>query len=296
MKILVIVMNSGRTFQQLADELTALYGPMATSVFRCYSTHNPLRTDRPEIYWENIRIFLHELHTILYTRDNKLNIEVIPTEAYFFLCKMCVDRSFTVANLIDIRNDRTVKHNKNIANDLSHNVLPQYITMRRQFDYHGLAPQAQPGTVATPPMPPMHNMMSMPQMQPYHTPPMMGMPGMSNMPYMGMPSMSNMPYIGMPSMPYMPYMPHMGMPGPVQQTQSIRQAAETIRIRPRILRRRDASDWKKGKGELDREVTIPLHNLQDSMPLDFYTVHRCDTNGAIPQVTPVPNRPPPPSP
>lgn len=262
---MVIVMS--RTFQQLADELTSVYGPMATSVCQCYVTHNPLKTDKPEIYWENVRIFLHELHTILYTQDNKLNIEVIATEAYFFLCKMCVDRSFTVSDLIDIRNDRTVKHNKNIANDLSHNVLPQYITMRRQFDYQGIIPSLSPGMVAMPPMQPM----------------------MGHMPYMQYPGM------GMP--PQMPMSMSMPIPVPNPVPPAPAQGTGIIRTRPRILRRINALPLKKQETDgANREVTIPIHNLKDGLPLDFYTVHRCDTDGTMPQVTPVPNHPPPPSP
>lgn len=262
------------TFQQLADELITMYGPLASSVHQCYTIHNPLKTDQPMIYWENVRIFLHELHTILYTRDQKHNIEIIPTDAYFFLCKMCVDRSFTVADLINIRNDRTVKFNKNIANDLSHNVLPQYITARRQFDYTGIAPMPCPGPVSAPPMQPMP------------------MPIMPMMPMQHMSMMHPMMQMQMP-----PMHPMMQIPSMQPVTHASTTDTNSIRTRPRILRRIDAAKpFLKDIKDIKRDITVPIHNLKDEFPLDFYAMHRCDADASVPEITSVPNRPPPPPP
>ena len=131
--------GANRTFQHLAHDLCQVYGHIANDIFLSYTNINPLRFKdnvSADSYWENVRIFLDEMHKILYTKEHKLSISSIRTEAYYFLCKMCIDRSFSVKELIDIRNVRSVKYNKDIANDISHISLPSYITYLRQIPSH----------------------------------------------------------------------------------------------------------------------------------------------------------------
>lgn len=186
-----------RTFEQLSTELNSLYGPVADGVYKCYTSADPLAKGNTAEYWENVRLFLDELHRVLFLRDHTHCVEKLCTENYYFLTKLCVDRSFSLPDLITVRNDRKKQHCKILANDISHNVLPLYILYLKQDNgrKHTVT-DCTPGPVRAPP-----------GLTPYcygpYMPPGMQMPGLMPQ-YMPMPQ-------GMP-MPY--YMP-MPMPGPM---------------------------------------------------------------------------------
>lgn len=115
--------------------LYAVYGTyLPDDVYKHYCNINPLEldmglTNNPvDKYWECTNRFLTSLHEVLLDPAHSLSIDNIKTENYYFLAKVCVDRSFDVGDLINIRNIRNVKYNKDLANQISHHVLPLYIT------------------------------------------------------------------------------------------------------------------------------------------------------------------------
>lgn len=115
-------------------QLHTVYGvSLPDDIFKFYCDANPLKLDLNEqksadTYWECVNRFLTTIHSVLLDPAHELSIGNIMTENYYFLAKVCVDRSFDVGDLIKIRNDRKIKHNKNLANQISHHVLPFYIT------------------------------------------------------------------------------------------------------------------------------------------------------------------------
>ena len=120
-------------------KLHTVYGArLPDDIYKYYCETNPLRinlesnsdsdSNNLNLYWECVSRFLSNLHDVLLDPKHELSINNIMTENYYFLAKVCVDRSFAIGDLIKIRNDRKVKHNKNLANLLSHHVLPFYIT------------------------------------------------------------------------------------------------------------------------------------------------------------------------
>ena len=115
-------MDGERTFEQLAHELENVYGLIANSVYSAYELHNPLKLDTEQFiqYWETTRAFLENLHSVLYHKEHQLSIYSIKPESYYFLVKMCIDRSFTLSQLIDIRNDSDNKKAKDLANEIAH--------------------------------------------------------------------------------------------------------------------------------------------------------------------------------
>jgi hypothetical protein len=121
-----------QTLEQLGLELNRVYGSIAGSIFNYYCHVDPLiRADAERVnYWENVRILLTELHQVLYKRDHPYSIDRINTENYYTLCKMVVDRSLSICDMI-VMKDR--KQCKTLANEISHNVLPLYIFYLRQI-------------------------------------------------------------------------------------------------------------------------------------------------------------------
>jgi len=292
-------MNNERTYAQLAADLEHVYGCNAASVFSVYINHNPLSftTEQAEQYWEHTRRFLEHLHNVLYAKDHQLSLHSIKPESYFFLTKICLDHAFTVPELINIRNNRESKVAKDMANDIAHDILPPYLTYRRQtlncsFD----APQNGPGLVIRPPMPWMQP--QMPWMQPQ-----MQMPWMQ--PQMQMPWMQ--PQMQMPWM-----QPQMQMPW--MQIQTPKPACTTIskpsgsgdaikKPKPLIIRKPKCVRTGEEKQPVENELNMPTPSDSDEVPLNFYNVYCSDrankvNNTAeqhhIPQIFPVPNRPPPP--
>ncbi len=112
-----------------------IYNPtLSTAVFMAYSKANPLKLSRDSeshhgTYWMQTFKFLNSLHEVLSHPTHEMNLKNIKTDNYYFLIKMCVDFSFTVPDIITIRNDPSTKVCKVIANDLLKSAaIPSYIS------------------------------------------------------------------------------------------------------------------------------------------------------------------------
>ena len=112
------------------------YDPILTgAVFEAYARANPLKVS-PKLkstYWTQTFKFLNAFHEVLGHPTHEMNLKNIKTDNYYFLVKMCVDYSFTVPEIITIRNDKETKVCKVISNDLLQNgpcgpTIPSYIT------------------------------------------------------------------------------------------------------------------------------------------------------------------------
>ena len=297
-------MDGDRTFSQLATELEQVYGCNAASVFSIYVKHNPLKcTDQltMEQYWEHTRRFLEQLHIVLYTKEHQLSLHNIKPESYFFLTKTCIDHSFTVTELINIRNDREHKYSKDIANEIAHHILPPYLTYRRQtincsFDGSSIGPGSisQSAYMHASPMPfnpsQMHAspMPFNPSQMPVQMPPFSSM----QMPFSSM----QMPFSSM-QMPFS----SMQMPYPSQcsMIQPATRIKPTIKRKPTCIRKGEERSISDG-----HSLTMPPLSDCDNIPLNFYNVycseHANNVNASedthhVPQIFPVSNRPPPPS-
>jgi hypothetical protein len=270
---------SERTFSQLAAELEHVYGCNAASVFVIYTKHNPLKftNEQAEQYWEHTRRFLDHLHAVLYAKDHQLSLHVIKPESYFFLTKICIDHAFTVTELINIRNDREQKYSKNMANDIAHHILPPYLTYRRQTlncSFGGASGWTGPGIVSQ--------------------------QAMATAMYMPMPMPMHYPYL--PQTTPMPT--PMPMPTPRVNPFPPPSIAEPVkRIRPYIRRKPTCIRKGEERTAMTEGLTMPLPTDTDEVPLNFYSVYCSDrankvNNTAeehhVPQIFPVPNRPPPP--
>lgn len=111
----------------MEKRLYAIYGhQLPTEIYQYYSDSNPLKCAKT-VYWEHVGRFLNFLHEVLLNKDHSYFVGRIKTENYFFLCKMCVDKSFDICDIIDIRNDSACKYNKTIATNIAHNVMPAYV-------------------------------------------------------------------------------------------------------------------------------------------------------------------------
>jgi len=285
-------MDSTRTFSDLAADLERVYGCMAGSVYAVYALYNPLKAATNEVYWEHTRKFLEQLHMVLYTKDHQLSLHKIKPESYFFLVKTCIDHSYAVTELIDIRNDRENKHTKDMANYIAHHILPPYLTYRRQtlhcsFD-HNDGPG--PGRISV-----AAQSYAMPMPQQSWGPMQMQMPMPMPMPMpMQMPTMP--PWGQWCQMPIqtMPY----GTAKISTDSQPQKRLKPTIRLKPTCTR--------AGATREQPRLHMPIPSDSDNVPLNFYTVYcsariSCVNNTAdaeqhhVPQIFPVPNRPPPPS-
>jgi hypothetical protein len=283
------MLNGQRTFSHLAAELKQVYGCTADSVFSIYVKHNPLKygqgmmstsESEPEVmrYWEHTRRFLEYLHSVLYAEDHELSLHKLKPESYFFLTKICIDHAFDITELINIRNDKERKYAKDMANDISHHILPPYLTFRKQtlycrFDGASLGP----GMIAPDaqflgcPMP----QQMMPQQMPM-------------MPQMMMPQQ-------MPMMPQMmPMQPPSLIPRPIKKVK----VRPTIRIKPTCIREGEEYNL------LTESLEMPAPTDSDDVPLNFYSVYCTERTNKVnssaethhvPQIFPVPNRPPPPT-
>lgn len=113
----------------LKDTLVQVYGITALTIYDIYIRYNPigLTEENKDQYWEHTRKFLEGLHTALYRENHKFSIRVIKPESYFKLVITCLNLSFTVTETLELANCIT-----DMTNDISHNILPPYITFRRQ--------------------------------------------------------------------------------------------------------------------------------------------------------------------
>jgi hypothetical protein len=104
---------------------------LSGAVFTAYAKVNPLKLQdlNKGSYWTQTFKFLSALHEVLGHPTHEMNLRNIKTDNYYFLVKMCVDFSFTVPEIITIRNDKESKVCKIIANDLLNTgAIPFYIT------------------------------------------------------------------------------------------------------------------------------------------------------------------------
>jgi hypothetical protein len=293
-------MDGTRTFAHLATELTQVYGYTADAIYNVYVKHNPLKygTDKLEQYWEHTRKFMEDLHRVLYDKTHQLSLHQIRPESYYFLIKTCIDHAFSITELISIRNDREKKYAKDMANDIAHNIIPPYLTYRKQtINCNITGSGVVPGPVAlppgVPPMPPMPPQQFMPfQMpMPFHPFPMqqMYMP-----PTMPMPMPMQMPFPPFPPFPPM-QMPMMPMP--------MQQPTQPAKIRPVVKQKPVCIRNSEEKAQATEGLVMPLPSDDDNIPLNFYSVYCTELANRIknpsdehniPQILPVPNRPPPP--
>ena len=286
-------MDGERTFEQLAQELDTVYGLIANSVYSAYELYNPLKLEEREFchYWETTRGFLENLHSVLYHKEHQLSIYSIKPESYYFLVKMCIDRAFTLSQLINIRNDSENKKTKDLANEIAHHVIPPYLTHRRQNINHSYykSNNVAPNIINDP------KAMYIPTQQPPPMPPQF-MYGHTMMP----PPFMYGPQMGM--MPPMPFMYPQGPPIPprpsmysVSDTEPIKRRKPIIRLKPKCVR--------KGAEKDQLGFSIPV-SPDDDTPLNFYSVYCSDRSSCInteskdhhvPMIFPVQNRPPPPN-
>ena len=159
---------------------------------------------------------------------------------------MCVDMSFDIRDLINIRNDNTEKYCKVIANKISHLVLPFYIlNLQSQLKQEDYSIQQLSEVSPNPVFNPMTNMPFQlwgHPMMPYNVPP-----------YFGMHSM----------MPQYSYSPHV----PVKQASDMPVQGNT---RPKPIIK------PKIKSHNDSTLLIPTED-GDSIP---HTVYNCFNNNA----------------
>jgi hypothetical protein len=287
-------MDGERTFEQLAYELENVYGLIAGSVYSAYELHNPLKLDVDQVpqYWEITRAFLEHLHSVLYHKEHQLSIYSIKPESYYFLVKMCIDRSFTLSQLIDVRNDSDNKKTKDLANEIAHHVIPPYLTHRRQNVSHSYYKSniVTPNQINDPNASFMQPPMQPPQMPFMYGPPQM--PFMYGPPQMPMP----MPFM-YPHNPPVPPRPSMyATPnGGKTYSEPSKRRKPIIRLKPKCVR--------KGNEKDQLGFSIPLSENNDA-PLNFYSVYCSDRatcvnneskNHHVPMIFPVQNRPPPPN-
>ncbi len=285
-----------RTVDQLASELNDVYGSVAGNIFHYYRSINPLTRIEPKVYWENVRVFLDELHQVLYRKDHTHSVDKINTENYYFLCKMCVDRSFAIYDIISIRNDRDQQSCKLLANEIAHNVLPLYILYLRQIPNKTHYHNSEPGLISLSAIPPHMRQLQqgssgIPPGTPGQYSPPQGATGQYSVSQYGMPQYGILPY-GMP--PYgMPQygVPLYGMPdihtmyGASGMPAMLPPAPPKIRPKPRCIRRGDAKQIAATKcvplpdddedtfplsmcSSLDGYVSVPeIHHVPKIMPL-----------------------------
>lgn len=288
-------------YEQLSGQLYDLYGDTAQQVYKRYVKHDPLAVPGNN-YWEHVRIFMDELHAILYDKDHKLSIMSIRPESYFILTNMCVGRSFTVADLISI-NSKDISYS-NISYDIAYEVLPGYITYRRQTPKHThhthelgvVAPDRPTPQVATSVMQPMY-----PQMHPMY-------PQMYMHPQI-YPQMH--PHMYNPYMPYhyKPALPPHSHSYSLQQTQTPSPEVRpnrpgtpaTDKLRPKII----VKPVCIRRGDPKVASSVYVISDEDNVPADFYSVYCSNgvvstndtsTEHHVPYILPVMNRPPPPVP
>ena len=115
--------------EDLARTLLDNYGYLPKKVHEIYCKVNPLNTDS---YWENVNIFLENLHNILYKPVYSYSLKNITPEHYFFITQICVINSFDIFQRIQILNNQASKPCKTIANLISHEHLHDYLTYLRQ--------------------------------------------------------------------------------------------------------------------------------------------------------------------
>ena len=106
------------------------YNPFANALHMYYCAVNPLKMAQPN-YWSHVQCFVTEINNVLYSPGHTHNLCHLGTESYYFLCKLCIDKSFSVSDLILLRNDRTEQLTKVLANEISHNLLPLHIIYLR---------------------------------------------------------------------------------------------------------------------------------------------------------------------
>lgn len=284
-----------RTFLQLATELEQVYGCNAVSVYNIYVRHNPLKLKGQDMeqYWEHTRRFLEELHIVLYKEGHQLSLHKILPESYYFLTKTCIDRSFTVTELIDVRNDREHKYSKDIANEIAHHVLPPYLTYRRQTINCTIDPRnggSGPGYITAEAQ--SYAPRFQPQFQaPFH--PQFQAPFQPQFQAPFQPQQLSWPAFMMPQ------------PGHTLPSLAALQAQSPVkRIKPIVRRRPACISSGAEKQPAATSLTMPVPTDTDNVPLNFYTIYCSEQistnsnteNHHIPQIFPVQNRPPPPAP
>ena len=105
----------------------------AQETHNIYERINPLKKitvnqlNQLNNYWVQVTKFLTNLHETIYTPSHEMHYSKLAVDQYYFLVKMCVDFSFSVPDLITIRNQQDSKACKEIANEIAHNLLPAYI-------------------------------------------------------------------------------------------------------------------------------------------------------------------------
>lgn len=260
------------------DELVRhVYGNVADAVYQHYCTVNPLEIGlqpglQPGLqlgstiedkyrYWTNVNQFLDDLHLVLYDKDSKYNLRKIEAENYYILCRLCIEKSFTICDLINMgRSDRC----KKLGTELSHNILPQYIYYLRQIMEHShwgtSQAQSQPHAQPQP----------QPQSQPHAQPPHQA--GIIN--------------ISLPSVPgkFFPmYIP----------TSAIIQA-ENFKPRPRCVKRPVTPVTVAPDESDDDFIPVNFYTVyrEGTAPADV--MRSIPPSHHVPRVTLAPNRPPPP--
>jgi hypothetical protein len=278
-------------YDQLEQQLCSVYGSTAQEVYKRYVKHDPLVLPSTH-YWAHVRTFMDEIHNILYDKDGKWSIMTVRPESYFLLTNMCVGRSFTVAELITI-NIKDITYS-NISYDIAYEVLPGYITYRRQtprHTHHGSDARSyiEPAmvteqTVKHTLLPPHGYLQPMHPYPPvYHYPPVY--------PYQH--PMHHYP-------PVYPYQQPIHQPAPEPTKENRPSTPRSELPRPKIIVKPVCI--RKG----DPKVASSIHVIsdEDNIPVDFYSVYYSknatsivndtSTEHHVPYILPIMNRPPPP--
>lgn len=260
-------------------------------IFSQYCKINPLHLEESEYarYWVNTDRFITELNGVLGTDNHPFSVNNIMTDNYYFLSKLCVDRSFDLTDLINIMNDRTDKYNKKLANELAHHVLPGYIISTNYEPTKPYQPQPQQQ---------IHSQYQSPFQAQYHAPmlpPYQQVYGQAlSFPYMQTmyPPMSIYP-------PIYPPIAHQQIPVKTASTIPSNNTSQAKlpkpRIKPRII---DHGDRKEPTQESKLPKLIPKFG-EDYIPLGFYDAyhnHFSSNKDEIitpPKISLIPQYPPP---
>ena len=108
---------------------------LAALLFQCYCRINPLNLSDGTPYWLNVETFLRELQLVLLDDAHPNSFNNILTEHYLMLCKLCVEVSFKVSDILKMdmesRNVLDV-----LATEIAYHILPMYVmNLRQRYSY-----------------------------------------------------------------------------------------------------------------------------------------------------------------
>ena len=276
----------------LRQELYQTYGPIVDHIHTIYAEANPFKREH---YYKNVKDFMGNLHYVLFDNGD-YNISKLKMESHYFICKICVDRSFDTHEFMKIMNMKEKKYCKDIANRICHEHLFNYTQYLKQCRDNTISnifhiPQSYPITAQT-----YYSQMPPPPGPGMYPPPSMPGPGMYPPPSM-YPSM-------IPPPP--PHRVHAPTPQPPLQPSMVPISDPRIVITKNPLHNRDdGGGWKdRSIGWFTipppppRDASEPSKENKDHLELNFYNTISSMEKGVVdadvPVVSPILNYAPPP--